>query len=144
MYFWFNVKEFQLPKCIENNHDLSFVNFVSFLEFYFLRGVWSIDLNYLFLIYNLFYFSQFIKFWLCFSRVLTVLIVISEFALKTQWHDIWLWITAQKTYFFIKNFFIFCAVTSENYFCNQNSFRVLRLSWAEKSLSMILHMILVL
>ena len=108
MYFWFNVKEFQLPKCIENNHDLSFVNFLSFLEFYFLRRVWSIDLNYLFLIYNLFYFSQFIKFWLCFSRVLTVLIVISEFALKTQRHDIWLWITAQKTYFSLKisSFFV--------------------------------------
>ena len=108
MYFWFNIKEFQLLICIENNHDLSFVNFVSFLEFYFLRRAWSIDLNYLFLIYNLFYFSQFIKFWLCFSQVLTVLIVISEFALKTQRHDIWLWITAQKTYFSLKisSFFV--------------------------------------
>ena len=37
--FWYNLKEFQLPKYIKNNHDPNFMNFASFLEFDFPRSV---------------------------------------------------------------------------------------------------------
>ena len=45
--FWLNVNKFQLPKYIENNDNLSLLDFASFLEFRFPCIVWKRFITYL-------------------------------------------------------------------------------------------------